>query len=179
MIQMEKDKVPLWNISDGVSTILPDCLEQRLVLLAYARYNFSKFFKDAESNIDTEYQFRDFFDIIRYIPRALMIGFFEPFPNRWFKEGKSAGRISRITAGLEMFVLYLLLPGFLYFVVVSKVPLQIRIWLAVLCVSLILLTSLLVTNIGALMRMRFVYLLPVLIGGLETWLRVKHLKNAV
>jgi hypothetical protein len=61
--------------------------------------------------------------------------------------------------------------GFLYFLVTAAIPLQVGIWLLVYCVGLVLLITLVVTNIGALQRMRFVYFFPILFGGLEGWTR--------
>jgi hypothetical protein len=61
--------------------------------------------------------------------------------------------------------------GFLYCLATGSIALQIRIWLLIFSVSLVILTSLVVTNMGALFRMRFVYFLPILIGGLEGWSR--------
>jgi len=54
----------------------------------------------------------------------------------------------------------------------GKPALEIRVWLSLFCVGMVLLTSLVVTNIGALMRMRFVYFLPIIIGGMEGWARL-------
>lgn len=46
---------------------------------------------DAGSNIDSDVRFEDLIDVIEYLPRAISVGFFAPFPNMWFIEGKSPG----------------------------------------------------------------------------------------
>jgi hypothetical protein len=151
-------------------------LEYQVIRLANARNTWIKKYPKAGTNIDTDVHFRSLKDIFTYIPRAAMIGFLAPFPSQWFSTAKTAGRASRLVAGFEMMVWYMLLVGFFYFLVSGPVDLYIRIWMLVFTLSLVLLTALVVTNIGALYRMRFVYFLPILIGGLEGWTRFYDLR---
>jgi hypothetical protein len=139
--------------------------------ISYLRERYIRKYPDAGTNIDTNVHFRSLADILAYIPRATLVGFLAPFPLHWFEDAKTAGRASRLVAGLEMVVWYVLLVGFLYFLVTGPVDLYSRVWMLVYTLSLVLLTALVVTNIGALYRMRFVYFLPILIGGLEGWAR--------
>lgn len=154
---------------NNVSLLIPRFIEDRLLMILWMRSAFASSFSEAGSNIDTHVHLRTAIDLFCYIPRALKIGFLAPFPNQWFREAKNAGRISRLVAGLEMAGWYFLLPGFVFFVFMGAPAMRIRFWLIIFSVSLVLLTAFLVTNIGALMRMRFVYFLPILIGGLEGW----------
>jgi hypothetical protein len=149
--------------------------------ISYLRERYTKKYPKAGTNIDTDVHFRSLKDIFVYIPRATMIGFLAPFPSQWFSRAKTAGRASRLVAGFEMVAWYMLLVGFLYFLVTGSVDVYIRIWMLVYTLSLVLLTALVVTNIGALYRMRFVYFLPILIGGLEGWTRfyVQKLQRTV
>jgi len=156
-----------WNYVDWV----PDWIESRIKTIVRSRLGWSTRYPEAGSNVDTDLRFNSVVDVIGYIPRALQIGFLAPFPRHWFEEAKVAGPPSRVFAGLEMLIWYLLLPGFLFFMVANGNPIQIRIWLLIYTGSLVLLTGLVVTNIGALHRMRYVYFLPILIGGLEGWAR--------
>jgi hypothetical protein len=139
--------------------------------ISYLRERYIRKYPDAGTNIDTNVHFRSFTDILAYIPKATLVGFLAPFPPHWFEDAKTAGRVSRLVAGLEMVVWYILLVGFLYFLITGPVDLYIRIWMLIYTLSLVLLTALVVTNIGALYRMRFVYFLPILLGGLEGWAR--------
>jgi len=143
----------------------------QVVRLSNARNTWINKYPNAGTNMDTNVHFRSLKDILAYIPRATIIGFLAPFPSHWFGTARTAGSASRILAGLEMMVWYLLLPGFLYFLFTGPVPPHIRIWMLVYTLSLVVLTSLVVTNIGALYRLRYVYFLPILIGGLEGWAR--------
>jgi hypothetical protein len=144
-------------------------VEKGVGKVSYLRERYIRKYPNAGTNIDTNVHFRSLADILAYIPRATLVGFLAPFPLHWFEDAKTAGRASRLVAGLEMVVWYMLLVGFLYFLVTGPVDLYIRIWMLVYTLSLVLLTALVVTNIGALYRMRFVYFLPILIGGLEGW----------
>jgi len=146
-------------------------LDKGVGKISYLRERYIRKYPDAGTNIDTNVHFRSFTDILAYIPKATLVGFLAPFPPHWFEDAKTAGRVSRLVAGLEMMAWYMLLVGFLYFLVTGPVDLYIRIWMLVYTLSLVLLTALVVTNIGALYRMRFIYFLPILIGGLEGWAR--------
>ncbi len=146
-------------------------VEKGVGKISYLRERYIRIYPNAGTNIDTNVHFRSLADILAYIPRATLVGFLAPFPLHWFEDAKTAGRASRLVAGLEMVVWYVLLVGFLYFLVTGPVDLYSRVWMLVYTLSLVLLTALVVTNMGALYRMRFVYLLPILIGGLEGWAR--------
>jgi hypothetical protein len=146
-------------------------LRYQVMRLTNARDVWTSKYPNAGTNIDTDVHFRSLIDILAYIPRAATIGFLAPFPSHWFGTPRTAGTASRILAGLEMMLWYILLLGFVYFLFTGPVAWHIRIWMLVFTLSLVLLTALVVTNIGALYRMRFVYFLPILIGGLEGWTR--------
>lgn len=165
------NKPRIQSQQESYLTRVVEWLENFVRKIAYARDGYIGNYPKAGRNIDTDVHFYSFADIIAYLPEAALIGFLAPFPKHWFEDGKTAGRASRIIAGFEMVAWYLLMIGFLYFLATGLVALQIRIWLFIFCTSLVLLISLVVTNIGALFRMRFVYFLPILIGGLEGWMR--------
>ena len=143
----------------------------QVVRLSNARNTWINKYPNAGTNIDTDVHFRSLVDILAYIPRAAVIGFLAPFPSHWFGTPRTAGQASRILAGLEMMVWYILMLGFVYFLFTGPVAWHIRIWMLVYTFALVVLTSLVVTNIGALYRLRYVFFLPILIGGLEGWAR--------
>jgi hypothetical protein len=161
--QLKRKTSTRWNIMS--------LLKDRFSQAAATRDSFSKYYHDSGSNIDTDVRFRNIGDLFSYIPRAIQVGFLSPFPGQWFDKAKTSGKGTRILAGLEMVCWYTLMVGFLYFLVTAAIPPQVRIWLFVYCVGLVLFITLVVPNIGALHRMRFVYFLPILIGGLEAWTR--------
>jgi hypothetical protein len=164
-------KMPRSGTLTRYSNRVTSWLRYQVMRLANARDLWIEKYPNAGINIDTDVHFRSLKDILAYIPKAAIIGFLAPFPSHWIGVARTAGRASRILAGLEMMVWYILLPGFVYFLFSGTVAPHIRIWMLVYTLSLVLLTALVVTNIGALYRMRFVYFLPILIGGLEGWAR--------
>jgi 4-amino-4-deoxy-L-arabinose transferase-like glycosyltransferase len=105
------------------------------------------------SDIDPEVQFHSTGEIVRFIPRAFVIGFFAPFPRMWFREG-SFGLGPRIVSGLETLVMY-----FLYVAAGFSVWRERRnrkMWLLFLVATIgMLALGLVVVNAGALFRLRY------------------------
>ncbi len=120
----------------------------------------------AGSDIDSDVHFESKSDVIRYLPRAMAIGLFAPFPNMWFAEGELVGRTGRMISGAEMLLTYLI-------EVLAAVGLwhkrrQLFIWLlassAIIGVTAL---GLIVTNIGSLYRLRYSYWILLVILGAE------------
>jgi hypothetical protein len=107
------------------------------------------------SNIDVDVQFKGTGDVVRYLPRAFVIGFFAPFPSMWIEAG-SFGRASRLLSGLETLVMY-----FLYFVAglgVWRERRNLKMWFVFLVATIgMLALGLVVVNAGALFRIRYVF----------------------
>ncbi len=143
---------------------IPDGLEAKIIQLARSREGFCRGYPNAGSNIDTSVRFHSVSDIVRYLPRASEIGLFAPFPYFWFQKAKISGRISRLIVGGEMLILYLLYAGIVGWLI-NKSPRIEDIVSLLWGMGMILLFSLVVTNLGTLHRMRHIYLLPVFIYG--------------
>ena len=62
----------------------------------FLRFKAGVLYPDAGSNIDSDVQFSNAVDVIAYLPRALEIGIFSPFPNYWFSDGKIYGKTDRL-----------------------------------------------------------------------------------
>ena len=116
------------------------------------------------------------FDLITYLPRALLVGFLAPFPQQWFDTSGSTGAM-RLFAGVEMAVSYLLLIG-----LVLRAWRAIRLFGPIGCVRLAIRrmplggwfllvyglvmgagVSLVMANMGTLFRIRLLFWLPLLI----------------
>ena len=78
-------------------------LAKRISLVRHRYYHLA-----AGSNIDEEVQFQNTAEIIQYLPRAVMIGFWAPFPNMWFASGTNVGRSGRLLSGGETAVIYVM-----------------------------------------------------------------------
>lgn len=130
--------------------------------IANLRRKFIRTYPGSGSNIDTDVQFGGLGDIIRYLPRAAAIGFLAPFPNMWFTSGKQVGSTGRLLVGAESLVMYAV-EGLAAF----------GLWLGrrrlnawfIFSVAAIGMTSLglVVVNVGALYRMRYLFLLMMII----------------
>ena len=113
------------------------------------------------SNIDRDVQFRGPGDIVRYIPRALAIGFFAPFPKMWVQSG-SYGRAGRLLSGVETLAMY-----FMYLAVGVSLwneRRNLRMWFVFLIGATgMLALGLVVVNAGALYRIRYVFWIMLII----------------
>src|SRR4029079_6904842 len=79
----------------------------KIITQIQSRRGGFKTYTAKESNIDEDVIFRTESDVIKYLPRAVVVGFFAPFPRMWFEVG-SNGRAAHLVSGLETFIMYLL-----------------------------------------------------------------------
>jgi hypothetical protein len=129
------------------------------------RAGFKRQFPQAGSNIDTEVQFNDLGDVIRYLPRSLAIGLFAPFPDMWFAAGDRVGLSGRLWSGLETLTIYVI--ELLALVGLWHSRRRLSAWL-LLSIVLVCVTALglVVTNVAALYRMRYTFwILLILLGA--------------
>jgi len=114
-----------------------------------------RFYQVRASDIDREVQFSNTSEIVRFIPRALVIGFFAPFPRMWIEAG-SFGYATRFLSGLETLAMY-----FLYLAAglcVWRERRNPKMWLLFLVAAIgMLALGLVVVNAGALFRLRYVF----------------------
>ena len=128
------------------------------------RTRFRIRYSNAGSNLDQSVALDTFSDIIRYLPRAAVIGFFAPFPNMWFTGGKEVGLMGRLLAGMESAVFYCF-EGLALFALWSGRR-RITLWLpaGVAAIGIIGL-GLVVTNMAALFRLRYAFAILIIILG--------------
>jgi hypothetical protein len=147
---------------------LPEFAERTLLRLCIARQGFvMEPYRSAGSTLDADVVFANAGDIIRYLPRAVQIGFLAPFPNQWLEPGKSTGGgIMRRIAALEMTVVYLtILLGLPLAVCLwRKTP---WLWLTVgFCSLIVIADAYAIPNVGTLYRLRYGFLMTVAALGL-------------
>ena len=146
-------------------------LDNQLAGLACAREAFRHGYPNAGSNIDTEVGFRNVRDIAAYMPRALQIALFAPFPVMWAESAQQpGGAVKRLLAVPEMIVYYLALVGCVLASV--KSPARERAILAALVsfsLVFVLVHALAVTNVGTLYRMRYPAMLLLCALGIWGW----------
>ena len=123
------------------------------VALARARFSL---YPNARSNIDSDVRFASTPDILRYIPRAFVVGMFAPFPNMWFSSGDQVGTAGRLLSGCETLVMYVvqMLAATTLWVRRRHLPA----WLLVMTSLIgVVALGLVVVNVGALYRQRFLF----------------------
>lgn len=138
-------------------------LARRVGLL---RHKFITTYPLAGSNLDTKVELRGVADVVRYLPRAILVGFCAPFPNMWFTEGAQVGLAGRLISGAEMFIMYLML-GLVAFALVDQRN-RLSFWLlffiaSVGCIAL----GYVVVNISSLYRMRYAFFIILIILGMK------------
>jgi hypothetical protein len=134
-----------------------------------------RFFTSLESNIDGNVRFYGFGDIVRFIPRAAVIGFFAPFPKMWVQSGKS-GLAGHLLSGIETLVMY-----FLYVAAAFSLWRErrnLRMWFVFLVATIgIVALGLVVVNAGALYRIRYLFwimLIVIAAQGISSYLTMRR-----
>jgi hypothetical protein len=126
------------------------------------------------SNIDIDVQFNGWTDMIHYLPRAAVIGFFSPFPYMWLEQGSQVGSTGRRLSGLEMVFTYLI--EVLALVGLWHKRRELSVWLLSLTTVVgVTALGMIVLNIGSLYRVRYPFwmLLVVLGAGGVTHLHAR------
>ena len=157
-----------WMSPWKYTSLVPDRIEHIIIEANKYRDSFLTYYlQPADSTKDSATIFRSVKDVLRYLPRAAIIGCFAPFPPDWLRARKAGGGAIGIVSGLEMLAVYFLFCGFIYFIAKASTAWHVKAWLVIFSAVMVLLLGLFVPNIGTLYRMRFIYLLPVIICGYE------------
>jgi len=136
--------------------------------IGFLRHRFIIRYPMAGSNIDTNVELSSIGDIVRYLPRAVEIGFLAPFPNMWFARGAQVGKSGRVLVGGEMLVMYLIIA--LMLLTLIHLWDNLMGWFlfasaAAGCIAL----SLVVVNMSSLYRMRYPFFILLIILGVQGW----------
>lgn len=138
------------------STDIPDEYKRLLFFqkLALLRKGFITSY-DQASDMDETVRFESDSDVIKYMPRALQIGYFIPFPSMWFNQYGKTGSLGRLIGAYEMVVMSII-------ILLSIINLVRRIKIEPLFLYSIVSIAfcafgLVITNAGALYRMRYAY----------------------
>jgi 4-amino-4-deoxy-L-arabinose transferase-like glycosyltransferase len=116
------------------------------------------------SMLDEDVEFTDLKSLMLYLPRAVEIGFFAPFPNMWFAEGRSVGMAGRLVSGAETLFIYLL--ELLTLVALLRAPRQLAPWLLLSITACgVTVMGLAITNLGTLYRFRYTFWILLIILG--------------
>lgn len=144
-------------------------LDSQLRSIVCSREAFQHGYPEAGSNLDVHAKLTNFKEIIAYIPRAVQIGLFSPFPNMWFEKGyKPGARFMRLVSAFEMSVFYFLLLGFV-FLPWRREKRESIILLAIFSVVSMTVYAMVVVNVGTLYRMRYPMMLVLMGLGIWGW----------
>ena len=116
------------------------------------------------SVIDPDVHLNGRADIIRYLPRAAVIGFFAPFPNMWLTSGTEVGFSGRFLSGLETLFTYAIECFVLAGLWRARKQLAAWLLLAIVGIGAVAL-GLVVNNIGALYRLRYSFWILIVVLG--------------
>lgn len=126
------------------------------------RHRFIVRYPNEGSNVDSNVELNGTLDLLKYLPRALEIGFLSPFPMMWFSPGAKVGRGGRLLTGLEMVGMYLCLIGVVTTLVHNRRRLEVWFLFATATAGCLAL-GYVVINIAALYRMRYAYFILLII----------------
>lgn len=125
------------------------------------------------SDIDADVRFAGAGDILKFIPRATVIGFFAPFPNMWLQAG-SFGPLVRLLSGLETLVMCFLYVAAGYCVWQERRNAKMWLLFSVATIGMVAL-GLVVVNAGALYRLRYMFWMMLIVIATEGIVRFFHL----
>jgi len=136
------------------------------------RSGFKRSYLVNGSNIDAQVSLNNATDVLKYLPRATVIGLFAPFPNMWLHKAGQAGTAARILSGFEMSLMYLLYVPMA--VCVWQKRRRQRMWLTFLvALTSLMALGLVVVNAGALYRLRYAFWIMLIIIAAEGLLILK------
>ena len=123
-------------------------------------------YRARESDIDRDVRLDGAGDVLKFVPRATLIGFLAPFPRMWFERG-SYGFAGRLLSGMEMLLMYFVYAG--AFVCTWRNRRRLEVWLIFLVATIgTIALGLVVMNAGALYRLRYVFWIMFIIMVAET-----------
>ena len=143
----------------------PDSIENKIEIAARTRAGLIDFGlrEKAKSMIDEHVAPRNLVEVAIYLPRALQVAMFAPFPSSWLANIS----ITRMVAAGEMFIYYLCLPGVLLLLLYNRRP---AVFLSIYFACFFLLVhGVIIANLGTLYRLRFGYLFIILLLGVLGW----------
>jgi hypothetical protein len=126
------------------------------------RRRFILMYPDSGSNIDSDVRLSGAGDLIGYLPRATAIGFFAPFPDMWFAKGSQVGLAGRLLVGVESLLMYAVECLAMYGLWWGRRRVSVWMLFSIAAMGIIAL-GLVVANVGTLYRMRYVFLMLVVV----------------
>jgi putative peptidoglycan lipid II flippase len=147
------------------SEFLPDSIENYIETAAKTRAGLIAYSIDlkAKSMIDADIAPQNIAEAAIYLPRAMQVSLFAPFPSSWLANIS----MTRLIAVGEMFIYYLCVPGILILLFYERQPI---LWMVIYFACFFLLIyGFTQANLGTLYRYRYAYQLIMLMLGVLGW----------
>jgi hypothetical protein len=164
-IKLKKEELLAENMKNEDEGIINYLNKEIAIRFSLMRYGFKLTNRKAGSSIDENIIFKDYKELFLYFPRAVQIGFFSPFPNLWISSGVETGYIGRILAGLETLIGYLIFVGFFTVLTLENKILKPVAPVLIIATIIIVLLGFVVSNMGAIYRMRQGLFIPYFLIG--------------
>jgi hypothetical protein len=134
--------------------------------ISLLRHRFIVRYPEAGSNIDTDVELTGWTGLVRYFPRAVVIGLLSPFPTMWLSRGAQVGLAGRLLAGAEMIVLYIIVALALLCAFSQR-----RCWAVWLLLATVLVgvtgLGFVVINMSTIYRMRYGFVMLLIVLGAQ------------
>ena len=145
---------------------LSDRSHRMALRIGSVRDRFSARYSKSGSTIDSGVRIRDLKGLLSYLPRSFAVGCCAPFPSMWLVAGQRVGSAGKLLSGAETLVMYVV--GLLALFAVVRPPhrLAASLLLSITVLGVTLL-GLVVPNIGALYRFRYVFWVLLIILGVK------------
>jgi peptidoglycan biosynthesis protein MviN/MurJ (putative lipid II flippase) len=144
---------------------LPTFIDKNLEKISLLRAHFIKHGVSvrAGSGIDIDEKPGSTAEVLAYLPRAMWIGLFAPFPSQWLEKMSAI----RLVSSVETFIWFLFFPGVVYMAIRRPTPGFLG--GTVFCLGMITLFSYVNPNLGTLYRVRFGFWFFFLTCGAVGW----------
>lgn len=143
------------------------------------RHGFIRYLSDGSANIDHDRLLTNYTDAVIYLPRALQLGLFAPFPSHWWGDASSpGGKIKRLIGGMEMLFVYGALLGLLWIYRDDRHRVA-ALAVMVLAIAGILFYVYTSPNYGALYRYRLPFMLLLIIVASAGWARKINVRQTI
>jgi hypothetical protein len=151
----------------------PERTNRLVIKIQQVRDSFAYRYQDSGTLIDQDVEFITVADVLRYLPRAIEIGFLAPFPNKWLAPGRIVGLAGRLLSGGEMLAAYII--ELLALFGVWRARDRLTTWL-LFCTILFGVTTLGLglNNVGALYRMRYGFFVLLIMLGMYGLTQVRQ-----
>lgn len=160
---------PNFLVSDNFlwkrNVFIPEIIDRKISAVAYARASLigSGLASNANSMIDVNEIPSNAIEIFKYAPRALHISLLAPFPNKWFNGG-----MLNFLSSMEMLACYLAYIGLFFFLIFRNFNYKIILILLYVLIPLVIFGTL-SPNIGTLYRVRYIFLMVIVMLGVCGW----------